>query len=144
MSTRSTDSARAMRERSIPGGAPADKPCATCGRPFAWRSAWARNWDQIRHCSEACRRRRPGPTDLALEDAIRELCRQRPRGATICPSEAARRVDPANEGALWEPARRAARRMMARGELEILQDGRVVDDSGAVRGPIRLRLRDPG
>lgn len=34
------------------------KPCAVCGRPMSWRKAWARNWDQVRHCSDACRARR--------------------------------------------------------------------------------------
>lgn len=37
------------------------KPCATCGRPMAWRRAWARCWDEVKHCSEACRRGRTGP-----------------------------------------------------------------------------------
>jgi hypothetical protein len=32
------------------------KPCAACGRPMAWRRAWARSWDEVRWCSEACRR----------------------------------------------------------------------------------------
>ena len=32
------------------------KVCATCGRPFAWRKKWARDWDQVKYCSDACRR----------------------------------------------------------------------------------------
>jgi len=31
------------------------KTCATCGRPMVWRKAWARTWDQVRHCSDKCR-----------------------------------------------------------------------------------------
>ena len=31
------------------------KVCAACGRSFAWRRKWAANWDQVRHCSDACR-----------------------------------------------------------------------------------------
>ncbi|NMG49769.1 DUF2256 domain-containing protein [Azoarcus communis] len=31
------------------------KPCAACGRPFAWRRKWARCWDEVRYCSERCR-----------------------------------------------------------------------------------------
>jgi hypothetical protein len=31
------------------------KPCITCGRPMTWRKAWARNWDEVKHCSDACR-----------------------------------------------------------------------------------------
>ena len=35
-----------------------EKRCATCGRPFTWRRKWADNWDEVRHCSERCRRNR--------------------------------------------------------------------------------------
>ena len=34
------------------------KTCAACGRPFAWRRKWARDWENVRYCSEACRRGR--------------------------------------------------------------------------------------
>ncbi|MCR9121892.1 MAG: DUF2256 domain-containing protein [Phyllobacteriaceae bacterium] len=32
------------------------KNCATCGRNFTWRKKWARDWDNVRYCSERCRR----------------------------------------------------------------------------------------
>ena len=32
------------------------KTCATCGLDFAWRKKWARDWDDVRYCSEKCRR----------------------------------------------------------------------------------------
>ncbi|WP_270936073.1 DUF2256 domain-containing protein [Falsiroseomonas oryzae] len=32
-----------------------EKPCVSCGRPFAWRRKWARDWEAVRHCSDACR-----------------------------------------------------------------------------------------
>ncbi|WP_430912806.1 DUF2256 domain-containing protein [Methylobacterium sp. sgz302541] len=32
-----------------------EKPCALCGRPFAWRKKWERVWDEVRHCSDRCR-----------------------------------------------------------------------------------------
>lgn len=80
--------------------------------------------------------------DRALETAIRDLLADRAGGATICPSEAARAVhegpDPEGWRALMEPARRAARRLVAAGEVEITQGGRVVDPSTA-KGPIRVR-----
>ena len=31
------------------------KPCRHCGRPMAWRKAWARNWDEVLYCSDRCR-----------------------------------------------------------------------------------------
>ena len=47
-------------------------------------------------------------------------------------------LDPDGWRELMEPARRAARRMVARGEVEITQHGSVVDPSTA-KGPIRIR-----
>lgn len=46
-------------ERGFKGNKAAlpSKPCATCGRPMTWRRAWAKNWEQVRHCSAACRQR---------------------------------------------------------------------------------------
>ncbi len=32
------------------------KTCRVCGRPFAWRKKWARDWEQVLYCSERCRR----------------------------------------------------------------------------------------
>lgn len=43
------------------------KTCATCGRPFTWRKKWAKVWDEVRYCSELCRRARK--PDRAREDA---------------------------------------------------------------------------
>lgn len=117
---------------------PPDRTCVACGRTITWRKAWARDWEQVRYCSSACRRRGVTTTDTALEEAISSLLAQRPGGATICPSEAARVVGGDDWRALMEPARRAARRLVVAGEIEITQGGRVVDPSTA-RGPIRLR-----
>lgn len=117
---------------------PPVKPCASCGRAITWRAKWARNWDDVRYCSDACRRRGIRPVDERLAATIRELLDARAASATICPSEAARAVGGEDWRALMEPARRAARRLVAAGEVEITQGGRVVDPSAA-RGPIRIR-----
>ncbi len=34
------------------------KTCVACGRPMAWRKRWARSWDEVKFCSEACRKTR--------------------------------------------------------------------------------------
>ncbi|MBX9628285.1 MAG: DUF2256 domain-containing protein [Gemmataceae bacterium] len=31
------------------------KACAACGRPFAWRKKWARDWENVKFCSDRCR-----------------------------------------------------------------------------------------
>ncbi|MCM2410291.1 DUF3253 domain-containing protein [Streptomyces sp. RKAG290] len=79
--------------------------------------------------------------DRRLERAILELLERRGPTATICPSDAARAVytqDDDGWRALMEPARRAARRLVAAGEAEITQAGQPVDPDRA-RGPIRIR-----
>lgn len=32
------------------------KVCLFCQRPFAWRKKWARDWENVLYCSDACRR----------------------------------------------------------------------------------------
>lgn len=105
---------------------------------MTWRKTWERSWDEVRYCSQACRRRGRRPVDARLEDELRRLLAQRPRSASVCPSEVARAVDAEAWRDLMEPARAAARRLVSAGEVEITQSGRVVDPSHA-RGAIRIR-----
>lgn len=76
--------------------------------------------------------------DLRLEATILELLAARAATSTICPSDAARAVGDETWRDLMEPARRAARRLVDAGEVEITQGGSVVDPSTA-KGPIRIR-----
>lgn len=32
------------------------KLCLICKRPFAWRKKWARDWENVKYCSERCKR----------------------------------------------------------------------------------------
>lgn len=42
---------RALRKGELP-----TKACATCGLPFEYRAKWAKVWDEVKFCSERCRR----------------------------------------------------------------------------------------
>jgi hypothetical protein len=117
---------------------PEPKTCASCGRRIEWRKKWERDWDSVRYCSTACRRRGVTQTDRRLEETILELLGRR-SGTTIGPEDAARAVGGEDgAGELAEPARRAARRLVASGEVVMVQGGRVVDPSTA-RGAVRIR-----
>ena len=116
------------------------KLCITCGRTITWRKKWERDWDNVKFCSDACRAHKPSAQDQQLEHTILDLLHQRSRDKTICPSEAARAVSPSAWEPLMEPARAAARRLVAAGLIDITQAGHTVDPSTA-KGPIRLRLR---
>ncbi len=115
----------------------AEKICASCGRAFSWRAKWARDWTAITHCSERCRRTRPGAIDLAVEREILAQLDARGAGKTICPSEVARALFPDDWRTQMERVRAAARRLVARDALVIRQRGQIVDPSRA-RGAIRL------
>lgn len=69
------------------------------------------------------------------------LLAQRADTSSICPSDAARAAyegDGDGWRDLMEPARRAAWRLVAAGEVEVTQSGKPVAESEA-RGPIRIR-----
>jgi hypothetical protein len=116
-----------------------EKFCARCGRVITPRKSLQRNWESVKWCSQACSKASIRKVDERLEAAILELLRARAKGATICPSEAARRVESNGWESLMEPARCAARRLHNAGVIQITQGGNQVDPSRA-KGPIRLRL----
>ena len=154
--------ARRSREREpeASGGSAAREPkvCASCGRRIEWRAKWADSWAEVKYCSATCRRRGVTATDLRLEQVILELLAAKPGSQPVDTMDAARAVassapaggsrargatasgsDP-TAAQLSEPARRAARRLVARGLVDMVQNGRVVDPSTA-RGPIQVRRR---
>lgn len=106
---------------------------------MVWRAKWAKNWEQVKYCSDQCRRARITATDTSLEHSIIAMLGTRARDASICPSEVARQVGGESWQSLMEPTRMAARRLVAKGKVQITQGGKVVDPSRA-KGPIRIRL----
>ncbi|MCZ2838125.1 DUF3253 domain-containing protein [Modestobacter sp. VKM Ac-2985] len=76
--------------------------------------------------------------DRVLEQTIGALLDQRRPEASICPSEAARAVDPEGWRDLMPAARAAAGRLAGAGAVEVTQSGEVVD-VGTARGPVRVR-----
>lgn len=73
------------------------------------------------------------------EATILQILYSRSRDKTMCPSEVLAPADKQNPE-LMEQVREAAKRLVARGEVEIVQKGKPVDPS-TIRGPIRLRLK---
>lgn len=46
------------RQAHRPPSTRPEKMCVVCARPFQWRKRWARVWDEVKYCSDLCRRRR--------------------------------------------------------------------------------------
>ena len=81
-SHRASDSPRDSRTTAdsfvtscMPGKRPQDRPtkvCAVCGRPFQWRRKWKQVWDEVRYCSERCRRQRNRVPTNELSGAVEQ------------------------------------------------------------------------
>lgn len=111
------------------------KTCMSCGREIEPRKKWADNWENIKYCSERCRRNK---NSSQYEAQILELLKIRGAGKTICPSEVLV-GEQKKDKALMEAVRISARLLVAQGKIVITQSGKVVDPSTA-KGAIRLKL----
>lgn len=129
------------------------KICIHCGRVMTYRKKWEKNWESVKYCSDRCRSEAKSSRTLKAdhsvakdlvpneyEKKILELLRHRGNDKTICPSEILAEEEKQNHQ-LMEAVRQAARRLVAKNKIEILQKGQVVDPS-QFRGPIRLRLKN--
>ncbi|MFN7731120.1 MAG: DUF2256 domain-containing protein [Pirellula sp.] len=54
------------------------KHCKACGRPFAWRKKWAKDWDSVLYCSARCRQNKPTATADFVTKASPAQDRPRP------------------------------------------------------------------
>lgn len=109
-----------------------EKTCARCGRRFSWRKKWERDWEQVRYCSTACRRRKLNHEDQALEERILRALDHAP-GEGLPLESLLKKGDPS------EPLRQAARRLALEGRLQMTQAGRRIDPRD-LHGPVVVRL----
>lgn len=42
---------RKVKKQNLP-----EKVCLQCNRAFSWRKKWEKNWNEVKYCSERCRR----------------------------------------------------------------------------------------
>ncbi|MBC7419259.1 MAG: DUF2256 and DUF3253 domain-containing protein [Bdellovibrio sp.] len=115
---------------------PESKVCESCGREITYRKKWARNWDNVKYCSDECRRNK---NKFDYRQAILDLLKQRDANKTICPSELLP-SEQKQDSVMMEHVRRSARLLAAEGKIEIVQKGQRVDPEN-FRGPIRLRIK---
>jgi hypothetical protein len=111
------------------------KVCARCGRLFEERKKWRLNWEQVVFCSTSCRQSKKDDFEIQILEALKK----RGKTSTICPSEILP-FEQKTDKNIMEDVRRAARRLVEQGKIDILQKGQVVDPS-SFRGPIRLRIK---
>jgi hypothetical protein len=123
---------------------PEPKTCQSCGRTIEWRKKWERDWDQVRYCSTACRKRGVTDVDKRLEATILDLLAQRARTSTICPSDAARAVGGEGWRELMPAASDRARALARDGVVEVVQKGERLDPDGTWAGPVRIRMTSGG
>nr|WP_309758569.1 DUF2256 domain-containing protein [Flavobacterium sp.] len=44
-----------MKKGNLPS-----KMCLVCNRPFDWRKKWEKVWEEVKYCSEKCKRNKKG------------------------------------------------------------------------------------
>ncbi|MDX2229325.1 MAG: DUF2256 domain-containing protein [Leptolyngbyaceae cyanobacterium bins.349] len=44
------------------------KICPVCDRPFTWRKKWEDCWDDVKYCSDRCRKRRSQGKDETVAE----------------------------------------------------------------------------
>lgn len=79
--------------------------------------------------------------DDLIAETMLALLGERAAGATICPSEVARALEPAGWRALMPRVREVAARLTEAGRVELRQRGKPVESLREIRGPMRIALR---
>jgi hypothetical protein len=112
------------------------KICSSCGRTIEYRKKWAKNWPEVKFCSDECRRNK---NKFDYREAILALLNERGPLKTICPSEL---LPPElkQDKIIMEHVRRSARLLASENKIEITQSGKAVDPV-SFKGPIRLKLK---
>ncbi len=100
--------------------------CAVCGLPFSWRSRWKDCWDEVRYCSQRCRRRKLRDSDQQLESQLLDLLRHGRQSVSELESSvtgaAAMGIAPDRQS-----VRMALRRLCVKGAVRIPRPARTVD-----------------
>jgi hypothetical protein len=42
---------KGIKKQNLPS-----KMCQTCARPFTWRKKWEKVWEDVKYCSDKCKR----------------------------------------------------------------------------------------
>ncbi len=42
---------KGVKKQNLPS-----KICLGCNKPFSWRKKWEKVWDEVKYCSDRCRR----------------------------------------------------------------------------------------
>ncbi|MES3037758.1 MAG: DUF3253 domain-containing protein [Bdellovibrionota bacterium] len=115
------------------------KNCPVCKSQFTVKDHSRPSWNLIVYCSDDCRLNKwKVGHNKKLEKQILEMV-SHPEVTTICPSDVLP-PEQQNDWTQWEAVREAARRLVARGEIELTQMGEVVDPF-LFKGQVRFRKK---
>ncbi len=103
---------------------------------MSYQKRWAKNWGELKYCSQKCRKTKPNKLDKKLEESYLQLIKTK----TLVTEEDLVRQLKETPKDLRERIRKAARRLVATGNYELIQNGKTVDPSIA-KGPISLRRK---
>ncbi len=113
------------------------KICQSCGRKIEYRKKWEKVWDQIKYCSNECKKNK---NKFDYSKPILDLLNTRGSNKSICPSEVLTN-EQKQDKVMMEHVRRSARNLVHEEIIEITQNNKPVDPLH-FKGPIRLRLKN--
>lgn len=116
------------------------KICSWCFRPFEYRKKWEKNWDDIKLCSDLCRKdsknkEKKNLKEIYKTELLKQIQQRSPK--SICPSEIARSLFE-NWREHMEPIRQVCRELFLQNKILITQNEKVVKDLN-FKGPIRIK-----
>lgn len=120
------------------------KICRVCGRKFSWQKRWEDDWESVRVCSKACRKKGISKFDLFIEqtiiDCLTECVSQKVKPPhTITPEDVAAKIWPSNWRSNLSKVHDACRRLGYENRIEIYQGTKKIEPS-TLKGKVQLRL----
>ncbi|MBL7921881.1 MAG: DUF2256 domain-containing protein [Bacteroidia bacterium] len=44
---------KGVKKQNLPS-----KVCLVCNKPFTWRKKWEKNWNEVKYCSDRCKKKK--------------------------------------------------------------------------------------
>jgi len=60
------------------------KICAACNLPFNWRKKWEKVWDEVKYCSERCKKSKSKPWTAHLPPKVSAFAESRQTSEKYC------------------------------------------------------------
>ncbi len=111
------------------------KICLSCGREMTYRKKWEKNWDEVKYCSDECRRNK---NKYDFRETILNALNQATTKSILSVEDVIKTLDSTTPDTV-EHIRRSVRLLYHEKKIEVLQNNKIID-GGNFKGAISFRL----